>query len=217
MLALVVLDRHVADAVGHAAEERLDVGVVVLVLDDLVAHRAADEPEVARLQPLGTREQDLRRRLVEPAAEVLERPVRGLPVHAVDDVVAFLHLFEDDGNLRGMGLQVVVHAHDEVAMGVVHPAHEGVVLAEVAHEGEREDVVPLARELRDDREGVVGGAVVHQHELAVVAREPLEHLGAEPHDGTDALARAIAGYDYGDQHDAPNCPGGSGGLGAVTV
>ena len=63
----MVRDGDVADPLGHAAKEGLDIGVVVAIPDNLVANGASNEPEVAGLDILGTPKELLRRNAVEPA------------------------------------------------------------------------------------------------------------------------------------------------------
>ena len=196
VLALVVLNRDVADVVRHPIEDSVHVGAVVLVLDDLVANLARDAPEVGGLDVLGTAEQNAARLLVEPAREFLDRPVGALAIDAVDEVVALPHLGEDWGDLRGMGLHVV-HAQDVVAAHVVHGAHEAVVLSEVAHEAEAVHVGVALAQARDLGEGAVGGVVVHEHELAVKAVELGELRHGELYHLGDAALGVVAGYDDG--------------------
>ena len=168
VLPLMVLDLDVADVTRHAGEERIHLGVVVLVLDDLLFELPRDDPEVARADVVGPAEQLVRGDPVEPAREVLHGPVGGLSVDPVDEVIPLAHLVEQDGNLGGLGLEVVVHAQDEVALRVPHGAHEPVVLAKVPHEAQPVDVGVLLGKLPDHAERPVGGAVVNEHELALV-------------------------------------------------
>ena len=192
----MVLDDDIGHVIGHAGEERVDVGVVVRVLDHLVLELTGDHPEVARPNVLGATEQLVRRHLVEPAREALNGTVLGLAVAPVDEVVPLLHLVHDEGNLRGVRLEVVVHAQNEVALGVAHGAHETVVLPEVAHERYPVDAGVLLAELPDDLEGPVRRAVVHQDELAVVSREASKRLERELDDLPDGVLRVVAGNDH---------------------
>ena len=114
-----------------------------------------------------------------------------------------VHLVDEHGNLGGVGLEVVVHAEDQVSVGVVETAHDAVVLAEVPHERDAVDRRVLLGEATDLGVGVIGRAVVHQEEIALVAGEARELVRHHLHDAADRVLGTVTGNDDGDEHAKP--------------
>jgi hypothetical protein len=104
----------------------------------------------------------------------LDEAVAFLGAHAGDGVEAALpDLGIEERDVLGRVLEVAVHDHVPIGTGVVDAGGERVVLAEVAAELHAADAPVLAPELLDQRPGVVGAAVVDEHDREV-RRDRLE-------------------------------------------
>ena len=79
------------------------------------------------------------------------------------------------GNLVGVVLQVAVHGQDELARGVVEARRQRRGLAEVAAQLDDQHTAVDRGNLLHQLVSPVAGAVVHQHQLEVVAHL-LHHL-----------------------------------------
>ena len=197
LLAGPVRDRHGADAPGRAQDQSLHIGVAVFIDQHLVHDEAAHgkiacDRKLARLA-----QHDLGHAVIEHRAEVAEGRVLLVGILGVDHVIAFLQLADELARLIAGGLAVVVQTDDDLARRVFEPRHEGRVLAEVFCKVHGGDVFVGLGHLPQDAERVVGGAVIDQDQLIVVARHCL-HRGFElVRDAADRVCRAVAGDHKG--------------------
>ena len=71
------------------------------------------------------------------------------------DVAAVLHGIKQLNALGGVGLHVVVHQQDEVALGLSQARHDGVMLAGVLRAVDADYAVVCGAELLDSSEGAI--------------------------------------------------------------
>ena len=105
-----------------------------------------------------------------------------------------------------MGLHIVVHAQNVIALGVVEGGHQGVMLAEVAHQVDAADIVVLCGQCPNFVKGAVGGAVIDQDELTLVARIFFKFRYCQLHHLANGLFGVIAGDHNGNQHVSFSVP-----------
>ncbi len=93
-------------------------------------------------------------------------------------------------------LQVAIHGDDVFATRVVKTSGKCRRLAEVSSQAYHRDPAVHARDLAEQMEGFIGGAIVHEHDL--------EALATAFHDGfqsvveiRDILLLVVQGYDDG--------------------
>ena len=92
-------------------------------------------------------------------------------------------MLEQLQHLGGWILQVVVHRHDVLTLRMVKTRHDGVVLTKIAREfHERDRTRTALHELLRQLRGVVGTAVVHEHEFATTVDRQCAELLDQPFD-----------------------------------
>ena len=199
-----------------------DVGVGGAGAADPLDHVAAQDPEVGDREAARLLEHAAVDEADDPAAEP---PVaaRLLALEAAeDDVVALERLVDQQEQLVGRVLQVVVHGDDVVAGGLAQAGEVGVVLAVVAQQVEGDDVRRAAGAVGDDVPAPVAAAVVDQHDLVAQARgledldDPVDGRADEvlavvdrDHDGVGEGRRVGSGRDgHPSEHMAPRPAGG---------
>ena len=99
-----------------------------------------------------------------------------------------------------MRLHIVIHAENIVSVGILKGCHQGIMLSEVPHEIDSDDIVILFAELSDLIECPVCRAIIDQHELALITVILFELLGHHIHHLVDGLLRIVAWYDNRYKH-----------------
>ena len=84
---------------------------------------------------------------------------------SADDVVTRGNLFQEQRNVVGIVLQIAVHGDDVLAAGMVESGGEARGLAEVAAQLDDGHTAVDGRDFAQHREGVIVGAVVHEHDF----------------------------------------------------
>ncbi|MGC4122747.1 MAG: hypothetical protein QM765_50880 [Myxococcales bacterium] len=208
------------------ADPVADAGQVAVVLGQRVDDREGapvDEREVAGA---GLQPGELRVDLVEGVDG--QPPRAGLGAALLggeDDLRALPPLGEQLRDELGRVLQVAVHQHDDVALGVGQPRRHRRLQAEVARQADDLERRVGLGPLGEQRPGLVAAAVVHGDDLELAAQlrqrgeEPVAQLGndrllvEERDDDAQELRLAFAGLaGVGGIHRAreysPPLPGG---------
>ena len=119
------------------------------------------------------------------------------------DVAAVLHGVQQLDALGGVGLHVVVHQQDEVALGLSQARHDGVVLAGVLRAVDADHAVVRGAELLDGREGAVPfePSFTRMNSYSYPALTSSDSRLID--DGADHFLRVVAGDNYRNKHKAP--------------
>src|SRR5258708_20538256 len=80
-----------------------------------------------------------------------------------DDVITGRDLFEKHWNVGGIVLQIAIHRNDVFAAGMVKACGEPGGLAEVAAQLDHGNPAVDSRDFAQHGEGMVTGAIIHQH------------------------------------------------------
>jgi hypothetical protein len=142
-------------------EEPVQLAVEPDVLQDLGAHRFQAAVHIVQAQTRDTAGDAVEDPRDEPAREGVAS--RGLP--ASDEVVAFVELRQQGGDLRGIVLAIAVDRHDDVSLRLGEPRVERSCFPRVAAQADGANTRALAVQLGERGERVVGGAVVDDDHL----------------------------------------------------
>ena len=190
-------DRHGADATGGTQDQPLHVGVAVFV-DQHLVHNEAPHGKIARDGELpGLSQHDLGHAVIEDRTEVAPGCVLLVGILGVDHVVALFELADKLSGLVAGGLSVVVETHHDLPRAVAKARHDGRVLAEVFGKVHGGDPRVILRHVPQHGKGIVRGAVVDQHELAVVVRHGAHGAFQLLHHALNRVGRAVAGDHKG--------------------
>ena len=162
---MAVFDFYVAEAFCGAENETADVGKWVGVAHDFIGDELAHDKETCGVERLGLAYDSFCHFLVDPAAKAAEQVLRGVPVVAVNDVVAFFDFVDELKTFAGGRLSVVIEANDVIAGSLSISGHECAVLTEIFGEAYSLDVRVFGGKLLDDLPYVVGAAIVDEHDF----------------------------------------------------
>src|SRR6202034_3398439 len=169
-LARNIRDRNLRDRCPGPARQRRNETVQLAVEIDLVQDFAAIGFErgakVVQVHARKLGHQSIGDTAWELAAEQI---VGALHAPAADDVVAFLHLFDEARNFRRIVLQIAVHRNDDLALRVIEAGFQRGGLAEITAEAHGENPGIVAGDLRKLAEGAVFAAVVDENDLKRLA------------------------------------------------
>ncbi len=177
--ARTVADGHLGDARAIERRQRRDEAVQLAVEIDVLENFGAvgleGGAEIAQLhvrrlghQPIG----DARGKLAR------DRVIQAVLAPAAGDVVAFLDLFEQRGNVLGSVLEIAVERNDDVALRFVEPGGQRRGLAEVAPQPDHLEARIGLDQIGQQIEAAVGGGVVDKNDFVGLA-QALEH-GRQP-------------------------------------
>ena len=96
--------------------------------------------------------------------------VDALLAPAADDVIASPQLFDEQGYVVGIVLQIAIHGKDVLALAVVEAGGQSGGLAKVASQLYDHDTAVDGGYLLQKREGVVVAAVLDEHQLERLLR-----------------------------------------------
>ncbi len=190
--------------VGHAdgaetgpGKQPFHEAVALGQLLDGLDHLAVDEAEVTGVfRQLGAGGEGVEETVEAAGGQALHGGV-GAAIHpdAVDGVIVTglpqLDEFEDEG--RGI-LQIHVHGHDGITLGMVQTGGHGRLLAEVAGQVDQGDAGIAGDGLLDHVAGAVAAAVVDEHDLKPVF-EGGQFVVYRADEGVYALFLVINGHD----------------------
>lgn len=162
---MAVFDFYVAEALGGAENESADVGKGVGVAHDFIGDELAHNEETRGMKRLGLANDGFCHFLVDPAAKAAEQVLCGVPVVAVNDVVAFFNFVDELEAFAGGRLSVIIEADDVVSGSLSVASHQCAVLPEIFGEADSLDVRVFGGKLLDDLPYVVWAAVVDEYDF----------------------------------------------------
>ena len=157
--AVAVFNFYVAEALGGAENETADVGKGVGVTLDFIGDEFAHDKETRGVERLGLADDGFCHFLVDPQV------LCGVPVIAVNDVVAFFDFVDELEAFAGGRLSVVIEANDVIASSLSVTSHQCAVLTEIFGEADSLDVRVFGGKLLDDLPYVVGATVVDEYDF----------------------------------------------------
>src|ERR1700737_50947 len=193
-LAVCVLDGHLADGSSMPGGQRGDKAVQLSIQRNLVEdlptvglESGAEVVDVHTAQfghePVGA----VRRDAAEP------KIVDAALAPAADDVIALGNLFQKQGDVGRVVLQVTVHGDDVFPASMIEACCQRRSLAEVAAQLDHRNPAIDRGDLAQHMEATVGGTVVHEHDLEGFAVALHNRFEAVVEVG-DVLLLIIQGY-----------------------
>ena len=162
---MAVFDFYVAEALGGAENEATDVGEGVGIAHDFIGDEFAHDKETRGVERLGLADDGFCHFLVDPAAKAAEQVLRGVPVIAVNDIVAFFDFVDELEAFAGGRLSVIIEADDVIASSLSVTSHQCAVLTEIFGEADSLDMRVFGGKLLDDLPYVVGATVVDEYDF----------------------------------------------------
>ena len=158
------------------AEESFVVALGLAQLPHRIDANAVEQTEIAHVlkyvETGGTVHQ-----FVEQKGECPAQPGFFAPVFSpgIDVLESFFPILNHLRNEVGRVLEIGVHDDYAVASHFVEPCQQGFLLPEIAGETDEVHLPVVGLQGFDEGEGVVGAAVVHEHEFPFVTRLPVHH------------------------------------------
>src|SRR5581483_1117252 len=161
---------------GQRRDEPVQFAVKRYLLQDFAPVSLKGRSEIVNVHAAQLGHQPVRAARGNPSQPQVVDPL--LPP-AADDVISFGNLFQEDGNVRRVMLQVAIHGDDVLAPGMVEPRRQTGGLTEVSPQLDHRHPAVHRGNFPQHLEGAVARAVVHQHDF--------ESLPAHLHDGFEAV------------------------------